>query len=85
MKTLVFFATYNEAGNVASMIDRIMAVASNADILVVDDSSKDGTLDVLASVARSSLKVIVRPGKLGWVRHICWRGSMLSIMATTCW
>lgn len=65
MKTLVFFATYNEAGNVASMIDRIMAVASNADILVVDDSSKDGTLDVLASVARPSLKVIVRPGKLG--------------------
>ncbi|MCR8720541.1 glycosyltransferase, partial [Pseudomonas syringae] len=28
-------------------------------------SSKDGTLDILATLARPSLKVIVRPGKLG--------------------
>jgi len=65
MKTLIFFATYNEAGNVTSMIERINVAAPDADILVVDDSSKDGTLDILASLARPNLKVIVRPGKLG--------------------
>ena len=65
MKKLVFFATYNEAGNVASMIERIELAAPDADILIVDDSSKDGTLDVLAGLARPNLKVIVRPGKLG--------------------
>lgn len=65
MKKLIFFATYNEAGNVTSMIERITAAEPDADILVVDDSSKDGTLDILATLARPSLKVIVRPGKLG--------------------
>jgi len=65
MKTLVFFATYNEAGNVKSMIDRIGESTPHADILVVDDSSKDGTLDVLDSLARPNLTVVVRPGKLG--------------------
>ncbi len=65
MKTLVFFATYNEAGNVQSMIDRIAESTPHADILVVDDNSKDGTLDILESLTRPNLKVVVRPGKLG--------------------
>jgi dolichol-phosphate mannosyltransferase len=65
MKKLVFFATYNEAGNVASMIERIELAAPDADILVVDDNSKDGTLDILKGLDRPNLKVIVRPGKLG--------------------
>lgn len=64
-KTLVFFATYNEAGNVTSMIERISAAVPDADILVVDDSSKDGTLDILRSLNLPNLTVLVRPGKLG--------------------
>jgi dolichol-phosphate mannosyltransferase len=64
-RKLVFFATYNEAGNVASMIERIGVAVPDADILVVDDSSKDGTLDILRSLARANLTVLVRPGKLG--------------------
>lgn len=65
MKTLVFFATYNEAGNVASMLERIEKAVPNADILIVDDSSRDGTLDILHALQRENLSVIVRPGKLG--------------------
>ncbi|WP_449431661.1 polyprenol monophosphomannose synthase [Pseudomonas putida] len=65
MKKLVFFATYNEAGNVASMIERIGLSAPDADILIVDDNSKDGTLDILSAIKHPNLKVIVRPGKLG--------------------
>lgn len=63
--TLIFFATYNEAGNVASMVDRISLVVPHADILVVDDSSKDGTLDILRGLPCPRLTVVVRPGKLG--------------------
>ncbi len=65
MKTLIFFATYNEAGNVASMLDRIALVAPQADILIVDDNSQDGTLDILAAMHRDNLTVLVRPAKLG--------------------
>jgi dolichol-phosphate mannosyltransferase len=65
MKTLIFFATYNEVGNVALMLERIALAAPDADILVVDDSSKDGTLTVLDSLRRDNLTVLVRPGKLG--------------------
>jgi dolichol-phosphate mannosyltransferase len=65
MKTLIFFATYNEAGNVESMVDRITAAAPEADILIVDDNSKDGTLDILATLKTPKLNVIIRPGKLG--------------------
>lgn len=64
-RQLVFFATYNEAGNVVSMVERISAAVPNADILVVDDSSKDGTLDILRGMNRPNLTVLVRPGKLG--------------------
>ncbi|PBI80016.1 glycosyl transferase [Rahnella victoriana] len=65
MKKLIFFATYNEAGNVTSMIERISIAAPDADILIVDDNSKDGTLDILKTLTRTNLKVIVRPDKLG--------------------
>ena len=64
-RTLIFFATYNEAGNVVSMIDRILLAVPAADILVVDDSSKDGTLDLLRGLQCPTLTVLVRPDKLG--------------------
>jgi len=65
MKTLIFFATYNEVGNVASMIEQITAAAPDADIFIIDDNSKDGTLKVLEDMRRDNLKVLVRPSKLG--------------------
>ena len=65
MKTLIFFATYNEVGNVASMLDGIALAVPLADILIVDDNSTDGTLDLLKVMHRDSLTVLVRPSKLG--------------------
>jgi dolichol-phosphate mannosyltransferase len=41
--TLVIIPTYNELENIEPIVDRVRASAPAADILVVDDSSPDGT------------------------------------------
>jgi dolichol-phosphate mannosyltransferase len=64
-KSLIFFATYNEAGNVAPLLTSIKQFAPDADILVVDDSSKDGTVDAMHALQMPRLNVLVRKGKLG--------------------
>ena len=65
MKILIFFPTLNEAGNVASLLDRISQAMPEADILVIDDNSNDGTKEILASRAGGQIRFLVRPGKLG--------------------
>ncbi len=42
-RRLVVIPTYNEAANVLRVIDEVRAVAPEVEILVVDDSSPDGT------------------------------------------
>jgi len=65
MKQLVFFPTYNEAKNVASMLERIVRAVPEADILIVDDNSPDSTSDVTATCGINNLKTLIRPRKLG--------------------
>jgi dolichol-phosphate mannosyltransferase len=59
--------TYNEAGNISEAIRRIKRQLPEIDILVVDDSSPDGTADVVRSLAEiyPNVEVIQRAGKLG--------------------
>jgi dolichol-phosphate mannosyltransferase len=64
-KSLVFFATYNEAGNVIPLLNSIVSHAPEADILVVDDSSSDGTVATIQSLGLPRLDILVRKGKLG--------------------
>jgi dolichol-phosphate mannosyltransferase len=65
--TLIFAPTYNERDNIESLVARVLALPIRCDLLVVDDSSKDGTLEILAARANADRRVglIVRPGKLG--------------------
>lgn len=65
--TLVFFPTFNEAGSVGQLVDRLLALPRRCDVLVVDDKSTDGTADILAQRAAADprLRVINRAGKLG--------------------
>lgn len=42
-RTVVIIPTYNEAGNVTTVLHRVRAAAPDIDILVVDDNSPDGT------------------------------------------
>jgi dolichol-phosphate mannosyltransferase len=64
-KSLIFFATYNEAGNVAPLLASIGRFAPDADILVVDDSSTDGTVEAMRALQMPRLRILVRKGKLG--------------------
>lgn len=66
-RTLIFTATYNELENIKDLLNDIWCVTPNTDVLIVDDSSPDGTgalLDEIASAA-PFLKIVHRPGKLG--------------------
>jgi dolichol-phosphate mannosyltransferase len=66
-RLLVTVATYNERDNIARLIEEIHQFAPQADVLVVDDNSPDGTgklVDELA-VTDSRIKPLHRPGKLG--------------------
>jgi dolichol-phosphate mannosyltransferase len=64
-KALVFFATYNEAGNVTPLLTSIANFVPDADILVVDDNSSDGTVETMRGLGLSQLSILVREGKLG--------------------
>ena len=65
--TLIFVPTYNERDNIESLLDSVLALPVRCDVLVVDDCSKDGTLEILATRVKADRRigVIVRPGKLG--------------------
>ena len=63
---LVVLPTYNEAENVAAMLERLLGLVP-CRILVVDDGSPDGTADLAEEVGRRSGRVTVarRSRKLG--------------------
>ncbi|MFM8271355.1 MAG: polyprenol monophosphomannose synthase [Gemmata sp.] len=66
-RLLVTIATYNEAGNIATLIADIHKVVPHADVLVIDDNSPDGTGRIAAALGETDPRVHVlhRPGKLG--------------------
>ncbi len=67
MRTLVVMPTYEEAANIVEVLTRLRAAAPGVDVLVVDDSSPDGTA-ALARAAAAELgqvDVLVRPKKDG--------------------
>ncbi len=67
MRTLVVIPTYQEAENITSMCNRVRDVLPDADVLVVDDNSPDGTADLAAKVGaeRGQIEVLRRPCKDG--------------------
>ena len=66
-RVLVALATYNEIGNLPGLVDEIERVLPDAELLVVDDNSPDGTGRWCDERAQkdSRLKCIHRPGKQG--------------------
>ncbi len=67
MDKLVIVPTYNERDNIGRLLDRLLALPSQVDVLVVDDGSPDGTGDVVAERATREprLHLLRRAGKLG--------------------
>jgi dolichol-phosphate mannosyltransferase len=64
---LVIVPTYNEIDNLESIVSRISESVPEADILIVDDASPDGTgaLAEQLATANSALGVLHRPAKNG--------------------
>ena len=69
MKTFVILPTYNEAQNLAPMIDQLLALAiSDLNVLIIDDHSQDGTgaiAERLHTQEPERIFVMHRPGKMG--------------------
>ncbi len=64
---LVVVPTYNEHDNLADLVQRIRASVPEADVLVVDDASPDGTGKLADAIARNDphIHVLHRLGKQG--------------------
>jgi dolichol-phosphate mannosyltransferase len=67
MRTLVVLPTYNEAENIEDVIVRVRSAVPDASILVVDDSSPDGTAEIVEELAGrlEGISVLRRPQKSG--------------------
>ncbi|WP_348789722.1 polyprenol monophosphomannose synthase [Leifsonia sp. NPDC080035] len=67
MRTLVIIPTYNERENVGPIVGRVRASAPEVDVLIVDDSSPDGTGEIADALAATdaSVHVLHRAGKDG--------------------
>ena len=66
-RTLVVIPTYNERENLPPILDRLRAAVPEADVLVVDDGSPDGTGEVADKYAAndSQVQVLHREQKAG--------------------
>ncbi len=67
MRTLIVLPTFNEADNIVEVLQKLRAVVPEASVMVVDDSSPDGTADLVEKVAEEigDVSVMRRPAKSG--------------------
>jgi dolichol-phosphate mannosyltransferase len=71
VKTLVLLPSFNESTNIRELTDAILKVHADLDVCVVDDSSPDGTADLVSeliereAVWEGRVFLIVRDGKGG--------------------
>jgi dolichol-phosphate mannosyltransferase len=63
----IVLPTYCEAGNIRKLVDEIENLDLNLSILVIDDSSPDGTAEVVKGLQSKygNILTFVRPGKFG--------------------
>lgn len=65
---VVVTPTFNEAGNIGRLIDAVLALPEPVDVLVVDDSSPDGTGELVAAAAAEHpgrIRLLSRPSRSG--------------------
>ena len=70
MKVSIIIPTYNEKGNIPKLFERIFKVFKNYkadwEIIVVDDDSQDGTIDVVNKYCKTHpVRLIVRKNERG--------------------
>lgn len=69
---IVIIPTYKERDNIRAIIDTVFGLAKDFHILIVDDSSPDGTPEIVEKLQQeynteteTKLHLVKRPGKLG--------------------
>ncbi len=79
MEKIVIIPTYNEKENIASILKAIFSLEQAYHVLIIDDSSPDGTADIvrdLQQVYKNQLFLEERSGKLGlgtaYIRGFKW-------------
>ena len=65
MKLSVIIPAYNEKSTIAEVISRVEAVRLEKEIIVVDDGSTDGTVDVLRTI-RDSGQILLHEPRARW-------------------
>ena len=66
--SVIIIPTFNEIDNVERMTRKVLSLEKEFDILYVDDSSPDGTADVICELQKEfpgRIHLEVRKGKLG--------------------
>ncbi|MCH8327401.1 MAG: polyprenol monophosphomannose synthase [Candidatus Marinimicrobia bacterium] len=73
MRSLIVTPTYNERENIETLLERIAKVAPDCHVLVVDDSSPDGTGSYIAGRSQDEgwIHLLSRPEKLGLGTAYC--------------
>ena len=66
-RTLVVLPTYQEAATIGTVIGRLRALPDPPEVLVVDDSSPDGTADIVRRAGNEDpgVRLSLRPAKAG--------------------
>jgi apolipoprotein N-acyltransferase len=66
-RIVVILPTYNERDTVEQVIERVLAASNRVEVMVVDDSSPDGTGDIVRKIADREARVTLvnRPEKGG--------------------
>ena len=59
----IILSTYNEASVIKKSINEIFSTINNVEIVVVDDDSNDGTLEIINSIDNKNLKVFSRKSR----------------------
>ena len=67
MRTLIVMPTYNEADSISGIVERVRIAVTEADLLIIDDGSPDGTGSIADELAKNDGRVTVlhRPAKSG--------------------
>jgi dolichol-phosphate mannosyltransferase len=67
VRVLVVLPTYNEAANIATVLERVRQALPEASILVVDDNSPDGTAEIVekSAVTLEQITLLRRARKSG--------------------
>tara|TARA_B100001057_G_scaffold403441_1_gene415748 strand:- start:1414 stop:2109 length:696 start_codon:yes stop_codon:yes gene_type:complete len=59
----IILSTYNEASVIKKSINEIFSTIENAEVVVVDDNSNDGTLEIINSIENKNLKIFSRSSR----------------------